>query len=513
MTQGIMAYSSQYEEYLRDESRMCGFAESISFPQSTAQACEQISALADANTPVTVQGGRTGICGAAVPAGGHILNLTRLKRITGLRCGAGGTFLLTVQPGVLLQDLQTSLALRSFDTEGWSDESLAALKALRCADLRFAPNPTEGSATIGGAFACNAQGLNAMSAGHVGDHVEAIEVCLPNGRVWNVERGTYRFGRTGCPLPDGGWLPAAPVADPVSFYGLVPRAGMDLVDLFAGAEGMLGAVLSLTLRLTPAPARAWGVLFFFSGQQDAAQFSMQVPRKFEAVRLAALEFFDRESIRRAQAFKAASSRLRQIPDVPADACGAVYLELEGEEEEALEAALLTVSERFEAHGGREDDTWAGFEERELEKFRLFRHTVPEAANAAIDAARQNEPSITKVCADFTLPRQALPKFFLRYEADIAASGIPGMVFGHVACGRLHVNLLPAAAQEYAAAQKLIEAWAHAVQACGGLLAGENGVGKKKKHLLGLADPAQLAAAKTVKAYFDPENRWNPGNYL
>lgn len=67
MTQGIMAYSSQYEEYLRDESRMCGFAESISFPQSTAQACEQISALADANTPVTVQGGRTGICGAAVP--------------------------------------------------------------------------------------------------------------------------------------------------------------------------------------------------------------------------------------------------------------------------------------------------------------------------------------------------------------------------------------------------------------------------------------------------------------
>ena len=76
-----------------------------------------------------------------------------------------------------------------------------------------------------------------------------------------------------------------------------------------------------------------------------------------------------------------------------------------------------------------------------------------------------------------------------------------------------MNLLPAAAQEYAAAQKLIEAWAHAVQACGGLLAGENGVGKKKKHLLGLADPAQLAAAKTVKAYFDPENRWNPGNYL
>lgn len=512
MTRELLPFSPQYEEYLRDESRSCGFAESISFPQTVEQAREQIKALAAAHLPVTVQGARTGICGGAVPAGGHILNLTRLKGATGLRQDADGTFLLTVLPGTLLQELESGLTLRRFDTQGWDRESLEALEVLRAAPaLRFAPNPTEDSATIGGAFACNAQGLNAMSAGSVGSHVEAIRVCLPDGRVWDVERGRYRFEETGCPLPEGGWLPVAPVERPLSFRGLIPRKGMDLVDLFAGAEGTLGAVLSLTLRLTPAPACLWGVFFFFPSQQQAARFSMPPPPLPGSVQLAALEFFDSESLRRVMALKETSSRLRQIPDIPADAQGAVYLELEGESEEALEEALLTLSERFEAHGGREEDTWAGFERQELEKFRLFRHTVPEAANAAIDLARQTDPSITTLFSDFTLPPEKLPEFFSGCQADIAASGIAGMVFGHAACGRLHLALMPTDGQQYGTARQLMEQWAAAVREAGGLLAGENGIGKQKKHLLKAADPEQLASAKAVKAFFDPEGRWNPGN--
>jgi len=70
MTQEPM--TGRYEEYLRDESRGCGFAESISFPQTIEQAQEEIKALAAARAPVTVQGARTGICGGARPAGGEI---------------------------------------------------------------------------------------------------------------------------------------------------------------------------------------------------------------------------------------------------------------------------------------------------------------------------------------------------------------------------------------------------------------------------------------------------------
>lgn len=509
MTQEPM--TGRYEEYLRDESRGCGFAESISFPQTIEQAQEEIKALAAARAPVTVQGARTGICGGAVPAGGHILNLTRLKGITGLRRDAGGNFFLTVQPGVTLQDLEAGIGLRRFDTQGWSQESKDALAALWTAPpVRFAPDPTEGSATIGGAFACDAQGLNAMEAGSVGSHVEAILVCLPDGRVWELERGRYRFEANGCPLPEGGWLPVASVEGPLSFRGLTPRPGMDLVDLFAGAEGMLGAVLSLTLRLTPAPAHLWGVFFFFPSQEGAARFSMPPP---SLPGLAALEFFDSEALRRVMALKETSSRLRQIPDIPAGAKGAVYLELEGESEEGLEETLMAFSERFEAHGGREEDTWAGFERQELEKFRLFRHTVPEAATAAIDLARQTDPAITTLCSDFTLPPEGLLERFSGYEADIEKSGIAGMVFGHTACGRLHLALMPADGQQYRTARQLMERWAAEAREAGGLLSGENGIGKQKRHLLEWASPEQLAAAKAVKAFFDPEGRWGPGNFF
>ncbi len=88
-----------------------------------------------------------------------------------------------------------------------------------------------------------------------------------------------------------------------------------------------------------------------------------------------------------------------------------------------------------------------------------------------------------------------------------------MVFGHTACGRLHLALMPADGQQYRTARQLMERWAAEAREAGGLLSGENGIGKQKRHLLEWASPEQLAAAKAVKAFFDPEGRWGPGNFF
>ncbi|MEJ2664038.1 MAG: FAD-binding protein, partial [Spirochaetia bacterium] len=98
-------------EYLHDESRLTGNADSISFPETEDEIRELAAYAAGRALPLTVQGSRTGITGGAVPRGGHILNLSRMNRITGLRYNPDNDrFYLTAQPGLKLQDLNRALA-------------------------------------------------------------------------------------------------------------------------------------------------------------------------------------------------------------------------------------------------------------------------------------------------------------------------------------------------------------------------------------------------------------------
>lgn len=109
----IKKFEKNYEDYLRDESRKIGNADSISFPKSEKEVIEILKYLAPSKTLITTQGARTGITAGAVPQGGHILNLSKMNKITGLRYdNTSDTFFLKVQPGVLLCDLREALKIR-----------------------------------------------------------------------------------------------------------------------------------------------------------------------------------------------------------------------------------------------------------------------------------------------------------------------------------------------------------------------------------------------------------------
>ncbi len=70
--------NDNYEEYLIDEAKYQGKAESISFPQNEDEILEIIVAMREAKIPITIQGGKTGIVGASVPLCGHIMNLSHM---------------------------------------------------------------------------------------------------------------------------------------------------------------------------------------------------------------------------------------------------------------------------------------------------------------------------------------------------------------------------------------------------------------------------------------------------
>jgi D-lactate dehydrogenase (cytochrome) len=187
----IRNLEKEHQDYLRDESRKVGNAESISFPKNEKEIIDILSVLNHNKTLVTTQGARTGIAASAVPQGGHVLNLSKMNKITGLRYDdKTQTFFIKVQPGVLLSELRKSLEKKDFDTENWTEESLSTLELFRkSGSYFFSPDPTEASASIGGMAACNASGACSFKYGATRNHIEALRIVLVNGDTISLERG------------------------------------------------------------------------------------------------------------------------------------------------------------------------------------------------------------------------------------------------------------------------------------------------------------------------------------
>ena len=72
-----------FADYLKDESRISGKADSISFPQNSKELYSILTLMRDQQKCITIQGARTGITGGAVPNGGHILNLGSHEMVVG----------------------------------------------------------------------------------------------------------------------------------------------------------------------------------------------------------------------------------------------------------------------------------------------------------------------------------------------------------------------------------------------------------------------------------------------
>ncbi|MGB4047832.1 MAG: FAD-binding oxidoreductase, partial [Kiritimatiellia bacterium] len=232
-------------DYLRDESRHTGRAAQIAFPRTEADVSAILAEARRARLPVTLQGARTGVTGGAVPDGGLILNLSQMNQIL----DAGET--LRVQPGVTLQTIRQALP----------------------SGRAFTPDPTETTASIGGMVACNASGANSFLYGPTRNHVAALRVMLANGECLELRRGRDQARSTNFTLGSvAGTLPSLPRPAVKNAAGYFVEPDMDLLDLFIGAEGTLGIITEVTLRLLPAPAAIWGLMAFLPGTAAAVQY-------------------------------------------------------------------------------------------------------------------------------------------------------------------------------------------------------------------------------------------------
>lgn len=499
----ILPVDPRYVDYLRDESRLQGQAESISFPETTAQVQEIVTFLHRTRTPVTVQGSRTGITGGAVPLRGHILNLSNLNRVTGIRMDDRNRFCLQVQPGITLAELNRQVGSKRFDTKGWDQESLETLVRFReQVPLFWPPDPTEDLASIGGMAGTNASGICARKYGRTGAHIRALNLIDPKGDLYSISRGEYVSSKGRLSLPWGAEMAT----------GLQDR---DLLDILMGSEGSLGALVELSLVLAPLPREIWAIVFFFTDLTHGAGFVETVRERNQAFwpdALAAVEILDNTSIRAVENFKQVNTGVRSLPCVDPKFQAAVYLEIHAKEEGRVEQMAENLMAAALDSGSDPHASWAFSGETEVRRMRRFRTAVPEALNFLLDQARKKDPGIFKLGTDMALPGIPLTRLISMYRQGLEDAGLAGAIFGHAADNHLHVNILAQSADAYTRGRELIKKWAKEIRARGGNIACEHGIGKIKQILFEARDlPDHTALVKHLKQILDPFGLWNPGN--
>ena len=196
----------------------------IARPADTAEVAAVLRCCNEAAIPVTATGGRSGVCGGAVPIfGGVSLDCCGLDGVLEAR---SATSLVDVRAGTFGDDLERELRSVHGMTIGHWPQSVAL-------------------ATIGGSIACRGAGQYSTRYGKIEDMVAGLEVVLADGTV-------VRTGQ-------------------LAGRGAGPRSAMgpDLTSVFVGSEGTLGVITSARLRAHPvAPEQrraAWAFPSFAEG--------------------------------------------------------------------------------------------------------------------------------------------------------------------------------------------------------------------------------------------------------
>ncbi len=431
---------------IEDASGFRGEAERVIAPASEAELLEIIAAASRDRIPITISGARTGLTGGCVPQGGWAVSLEKFRRleICPGRAIAG--------PGVSLDALQ--------------------LEAARSGQF-YAPDPTERTASIGGTIATNASGSRSFRYGSTRSHILGLRVALMDGRVLDLRRGDkIDFKVPELPLPN--------TTKNTAGYPLAP--GMDWIDLFTGSEGTLGVVTEAELQLLPAPADVLaGIVFLIS--DGAALDVVDAWRRIPGLRM--IEYFDANSL----------DFLRpHYPEIPARAAAALLIEQEDGDID------------FWADHAPED-SWFAASDRDRERFRQFRHALPELVN---DTMRRR--GFMKLGSDYAVPLSRNREMLAYYHAELMRHQLEYVIFGHIGDAHVHVNILPRSPAEFEAGRHLMLDFAKHAVSLGGTVSAEHGLGKRKAHLLALQyTPEQIESMKQVKRRLDPRWLLNCGN--
>jgi len=370
------------------------------------------------------------------PEGGISIDFSRMNRVLAVNAEDLDC---TVEPGITREELNAYLR----------DTGL------------FFPIDPGANASIGGMASTRASGTNAVRYGTMKDVVLAVTAVTADGE----EITTASRARKSA-------------------------AGYDLTRLFVGAEGTLGVITSVTLKLSGIPEKIAGGVSSFATMEDACNAVIMTIQM--GIPVARIELLDALQVKACNAYSGLD-----FPETPL-----LLLEFHGSEQ-----AVAMQSEQFAeiaAECGGSEFVWTANAE---ERNRLWK-----ARHNAYWAGRALKPEYEGFSTDVCVPISRLADCVRETQADIAAEGILAPVVGHAGDGNFHLLVL--FDKDKPGEIEKIEAFtarlAERAIAMGGTSTGEHGVGQGKKRVVGKELGSAIAMMRAIKQALDPDNIFNPG---
>ena len=411
--------------------------DAVVFAASTGEVADCVRLCVDAGVAIVPFGAGTSIEGNALPVNGGVsVNLSRMDAILAINAE---DFDCTVQAGVRREELNAHLR----------DTGL------------FFPIDPGANATIGGMASTRASGTNAVRYGTMREAVLSLTVVTADG---NVIRTATRARKS--------------------------AAGYDLTRLFVGAEGTLGIITEVSLRLHPIPEQIMSAVCGFATLQGAVDTVVQSIQS--GVPLARVEILDDKQM-------AAVNRWSKLdyPEVTT-----LFFEFHGSPAGVAEQ-VETVAALAEANGGGAF-AWSNQPEERARVWKA-RH---EAYYAAVNVRAGAVGWTTDVC----VPISRLPECIMATRADIDAGTVPAAILGHVGDGNFHVifSIDPNAPAEFAQVEAINRRLVERAIAMDGTCTGEHGIGIGKQDWLVAELGDAVDTMRIVKRALDPKNLMNPG---
>lgn len=415
--------------------------DAVVFATSTEDVAIVLKICNSHRAPVVPWGVGTSLEGNSTPIyGGVSLDLSQMDRV--LRVSAEDLDC-TIQPGVRRKQLNEALASYGL----------------------FFPVDPGADASLGGMASTGASGTTTVKYGAMKELVLGLTVVTPSGEIITTSRRARKTS-----------------------------AGYDLTHLFIGAEGTLGVITELTVRLFGVPEIIAAATVQFSSVRNAIDAVIEVIQF--GLGVARIELLDSNAVM-------AVNKYSQV-DLPEKEL--LLLEFHGSPE-IVALDVSAVREVLERHGGENFEQTT--DEGKRRKLWQARHDTALACKAL---KRNGRIFATDVC----VPISRLADCIEQTHDDLVASNIFGPIIGHVGDGNFHVVLSVDSddREEIAALELFHTRLVDRALSMEGTCTGEHGIGIGKiDYLVNELGIGSVAVMATIKRALDPNGIMNPGKII
>ncbi|KAJ55740.1 2-hydroxy-acid oxidase [Actibacterium mucosum KCTC 23349] len=414
--------------------------DAVVFPRNTNEVSQIVKICAAHDCPVIGWGAGTSLEGHALAVrGGISVDFRHMNKVLDVNAEDMDV---VVQPGITREELN---------------------QELRHTGLFFPVDPGA-NASLGGMASTRCSGTTAVRYGTMRENVIALEVVLADGRI--IRTGT-RARKS--------------------------ASGYDLTGMFVGAEGTLGLITELTVRLKGQPEAVSAATCAFPDMGAAIDTVIQTIQM--GVPMARIEFIDAASAGMVNAYSGTA-----LPDAPH-----LLIEFHGSDTVVAEQAE-TFGELARENGALSFEWSTKPEDRK--RLWAARHNAAYAIFAAFPGKRG-------LSTDVCVPISNLAQAIAETQADIDASPLPGPLVGHVGDGNFHALLVfdPEVPAELDEAMRLSSRMADRALELGGTVTGEHGIGMGKLGYMQAEHGEAWDVMGQLKTAMDPQNIMNPGKLV